>query len=139
MLLPTALLLTVASLIEGTPIGSLKLGPKALNKRTITKTVTRPTPFKEPSPINVVDSVLTLTKKTSAKGYNPRSAAYLSGKIVDATTFANGSSSSLLSLEIGEEFATEITIGTQTFEVIVDTGSSDSMYILAAALRSSLG
>jgi aspergillopepsin I len=34
-------------------------------------------------------------------------------------------------LELGEEYATPITIGTQTFEVIVDTGSSDTWAVEA--------
>jgi len=71
-------------------------------------------------------NTLTLTRKQSPKGYNARSAAYLLGlsKIPpsDHTT-------TLLSLFIGEEFATEITFGTETFESIVDTGSSDTWII----------
>jgi hypothetical protein len=40
----------------------------------------------------------------------------------------------LTSLELGQEYATSITIGTQTFEVVVDTGSSDTVRTLSLEL-----
>jgi len=77
-------------------------------------------------PLAVSSNILTLTRKQSSKGYNSRSAAYLLGL---ATIPPSTHSSTLISLFIGEEFATEITFGTETFESIVDTGSSDTWII----------
>jgi Eukaryotic aspartyl protease len=77
-------------------------------------------------PLTVSSNVLTLTRKQSAKGYNARSAAYLLGL---ATIPPSTHSTTLISLFIGEEFATDITFGTETFESIVDTGSSDTWII----------
>ncbi|KAJ5692444.1 hypothetical protein N7462_001867 [Penicillium macrosclerotiorum] len=57
---------------------------------------------------------------------NPRSAAYLLGLTSRATS---SGSSVLTSLAEGEEYATSITFGTQTFDVIVDTGSSDTWVV----------
>ena len=106
--------------------------PRTLNERAFTTSVYRPRAFKRSSTITSTDKVTTLKKR--GVRYNKRSAAYASGKITDAAisgTYANGSSSVLTSLELGEEFATPITIGTQTFEVIVDTGSSDTWVVEA--------
>jgi hypothetical protein len=77
-------------------------------------------------PLTVSSNLLTLTRKQSPTGYNSRSAAYLLGlaKIPESSH-----SATLISLFIGEEFATEITFGTETFESIVDTGSSDTWII----------
>jgi hypothetical protein len=128
----SALLLVVASSLGlwGIEARSISHAPRALRERSITTSVSRPTAFKRSSQIAVTDNVVSLSKR-SVK-YNKRSAAYLLGKITDTTitgTYANGSSSVLTSLEIGEEYATPITIGTQTFEVIVDTGSSDTWVV----------
>ncbi|KAG9239992.1 aspartic peptidase domain-containing protein [Calycina marina] len=71
-------------------------------------------------------NVIELTKKTSVKGYNPRSAAFLKHKVKPSTSTGT---STLVSLFEGEEFATNITFGSQTFEVIVDTGSSDTWVV----------
>ncbi len=77
-------------------------------------------------PLTVSSNVLTLTRKQSSKGYNARSAAYLLGLVkIPGSTH----STTLISLEIGEEFATQITFGTETFESIVDTGSSDTWIV----------
>lgn len=106
--------------------------PRTLSERGITTSVYRPTAIKRSSTIATTDKVTTLKKR--GVRYNKRSAAYALGKITDAAitgTYANGSSSILTSLELGEEFATPITIGTQTFEVIVDTGSSDTWVVEA--------
>lgn len=43
-----------------------------------------------------------------------------------------GNSSALISLFLSEEFATNVTFGTQTFEFIVDTGSSDTWVVESA-------
>jgi hypothetical protein len=84
------------------------------------------TAFQAPSEIVTSSNVLTLTKKLSVKGYNARSAATLLGLSKIPTS---PHSTTLISLFIGEEFATEITFGTETFESIVDTGSSDTWII----------
>ncbi|KAJ5894202.1 acid protease [Penicillium taxi] len=65
-------------------------------------------------------------KKRKATSASSHSAASLTGKTKKATT---SGSSTLISLAEGEEYATSITIGTQTFEVIVDTGSSDTWVV----------
>jgi hypothetical protein len=72
-------------------------------------------------------NILELTRKTSAKGYNVRSAAFLLGK--SRAIAVSNNTSILESLFIGEEFATNITFGTETFESIVDTGSSDTWVV----------
>lgn len=75
------------------------------------------------------DKVMTLSK-LSSKGANPRSAAYLKGltgrKGKKTTTSGSGE---LISLFEGEEYATSIVFGTQTLDVIVDTGSSDTWVV----------
>ena len=85
--------------------------------------VSVPAAFQAASPNTVTSNVLTLNKKASAKGYNPRSAAWLTNK---PGTVPIGHSTTLISLFIGEEFATTVTFGTETFEASVDTGSSDT-------------
>jgi aspergillopepsin I len=80
--------------------------------------------LRAPAEITTSTNVLTLIRRTSAKGYNAHSAAYLLGKIPTKTH-----STTLISLSMGQEFATNITFGTETFESIVDTGSSDTWII----------
>lgn len=110
---------------------SISHAPRAVNGRTITTSLSRPSnAFKKSSTIATTDNVISLKKR--GVRYSKHSAAYLLGKITDAAitgTYSNGSSSVLTSLELGEEYATPITIGTQTFEVIVDTGSSDTWVV----------
>ncbi|RDW61612.1 aspartic proteinase [Coleophoma crateriformis] len=89
----------------------------------ITVTVSKPTAFKSPSTVQTTDNVLTLSK-TSSTGSKARSAARLLGLDI-----APGNSTGLISLFVGEEFATNITFGTTTLEVIVDTGSSDTWLV----------
>jgi hypothetical protein len=84
------------------------------------------TAFQAPSEIVTSSNVLTLTKRQSVKGYNDRSAATLLGLSKIPTS---SHSTTLISLFIGEEFATEITFGTETFESVVDTGSSDTWIV----------
>lgn len=76
------------------------------------------------SQLKTSSHVLGLSRKTSPKGYNARSAAFLFG--MSRAIAVSNYTSVLESLFIGEEFATNITFGTQTFESIVDTGSSDT-------------
>ena len=132
MLFNSLLLLAASSLAPlGIEARAFSHAPRALKDRSITTSVSRPTTaFKRSSAITTSDNVVSLSKRSVT--YNKRSAAYLLGKITDAAvtgTYANGSSSVLTSLFLGEEYATPITIGTQTFEVIVDTGSSDTWVV----------
>ena len=90
--------------------------PKALHSRS--------------GPDTVYSNILTLKRKPSAKGYNARSAAYVFGKSRAAAAIKTSNhTSNLTSLEVGEEFATTIGFGNETFEVIVDTGSSDTWMV----------
>ncbi|KAJ5621692.1 hypothetical protein N7528_006475 [Penicillium herquei] len=70
---------------------------------------------------------MNLKKQTTTRA-NPRSAAYLKGLTGKSTSTTSGTGG-LISLFEGEEYATEITFGTQTFDVIVDTGSSDTWVV----------
>ncbi|KAJ5733857.1 hypothetical protein N7493_002643 [Penicillium malachiteum] len=70
---------------------------------------------------------MNLKKQTTTRA-NSRSAAYLKGLTGKSTSTTSGTSG-LISLFEGEEYATEITFGTQTFDVIVDTGSSDTWVV----------
>lgn len=86
--------------------------------RSVKATTWKAAAFSSASPNKVSSNVLELTKiKTSRE--NKRSAAW--------NIF--GGSTQLQSLEIGEEFATEIDISGQKFQVIVDTGSSDTWVV----------
>ena len=67
---------------------------KNTRKRSVSKSVSKAAAFQAPSNIAVTDNVLTLTKQKSAKGYNPRSAAWLMG-LYDIVT---GNSTILTSL-----------------------------------------
>lgn len=67
-------------------------------------------------------------KKQKTTSANPRSAAYLKGLTGNRKTTTSGSGE-LVSLFEGEEYATSITFGTQSFDVIVDTGSSDTWVV----------
>jgi len=89
---------------------------------------TTPVPFTSTNVLTTTSNTLSLTSKKSADGlsYNPRSAAFLLGHAVIPTA---NHSTGLLSLFEGEEFATPVTFGTQTFDFIVDTGSSDTWVI----------
>lgn len=110
-MLPRAIILLAAFLLV----------PQMIEAKGIT--VTSPTAIQPASPNIAVSNILTLNKKVSHKGYNQRSAAYQMGVI--RTT----ASSKLVSLLCGQEFATSIKVGTQTFDVIVDTGSSDTWVV----------
>ncbi|KAJ6016079.1 hypothetical protein N7540_010670 [Penicillium herquei] len=70
---------------------------------------------------------MSLKKQTTTRA-NPRSAAYLKGLTGKSSSTTSGTSG-LISLFEGEEYATSITFGTQTFDVIVDTGSSDTWVV----------
>ncbi|KAM3075583.1 hypothetical protein ACMFMG_007720 [Clarireedia jacksonii] len=99
------------------PLTSARLLPRNPNTKI---TTTKAPVFKRASDIAVSENVLTLAKKSSSTS-KARSAAKLQG--IEIPT---GNSTTLISLFEGEEFSTNITFGSQTFEVIVDTGSSDT-------------
>lgn len=96
-------------------------GTRLRGRNAVQSKTWKPAAFAPPSPNTVTSNVLELTKLNPTK-QNTRSAAYLTGRTQSGT-------SPLLSLEEGEEYATSIKIGTQTFEVIVDTGSSDTWVV----------
>lgn len=81
---------------------------------------------RESTPLAPASNTLTLTRQKSPKGYNARSAAFLLNKTKKSPYPTGPATTGLVSLEIGEEFATNITFGEQTFQTIVDTGSSDT-------------
>lgn len=97
----------------------------AVADAAITKNVRVSKPFRAASVDVASPYYFELAKKAvaSPKGYNPRSAAFA---LAAANTTA---STGLISLYEGEEFATGITIGGQDFQVIVDTGSSDTWVV----------
>ncbi|KAB8304306.1 hypothetical protein EYC80_003717 [Monilinia laxa] len=107
--------LTTLSLLSLT---TARVLPRAPNSKVSVRNVV---PSKPRSLPVITDNVLELTKKSNG-GSRVRSAA----KFLKNSNIVNGSSTALISLFEGEEFATDITFGTQTFEVIVDTGSSDT-------------
>jgi len=129
--LPLVSFLLLASPIEARKFKrdsppSSKLGARNIRqlRSGATASSSYPTAQRAPVEIGVTDKVLTLNK-VQASSKKTHSAFSLTKH----ATLANGSSSVLTSLEIGEEFATPITFGTQTFEVIVDTGSSDTWLV----------
>lgn len=92
-------------------------------RRSLTSTTWKPEAFSAASEHTVSSHVLELSKKKSSSKSKRRSAAFLSGRA------ASASSTSLVSLVEGEDYATSITLGTQTFTVILDTGSSDTWVV----------
>lgn len=86
------------------------------------QTVKKATAFQSASPLTVSDNVLSLTRSGKRSGKSKSRNAARAKNLAIAT----GNSSILISLFEGEEFDTEITFGNETFEVIVDTGSSDT-------------
>jgi len=121
MLLPTAFLL-LASLL---PTSARNVAHKPKTSRAIRPravSVQSPTPFQAASPLITTSHVLTLSTKNNGK---PSGAATL----LKHDTITVGNSTGLISLFLSEEFATNVTFGDQTFEFIVDTGSSDTWVI----------
>ena len=82
-----------------------------------------PAPFQEPSPNIISSQVLPLTRKPGSK-----SAAYL--RNIQLNRKADGlyqyGVTDLTEEFEGEEYITGISFGTESFQVIVDTGSSDT-------------
>lgn len=105
---PVLSTLTTLSLLSLT---TARVLPRAPNSKVSVRNVV---PSKPRSLPVITDNVLELTRK-SAGGSRVRSAA----KFLKNSNIVNGSSSALISLFEGEEFATDITFGTQTFEVML--------------------
>jgi hypothetical protein len=76
-----------------------------------------------PSEVVATSAVLPLTRKP-ATGISAARRQGLSKLVI-----GNGSTTGLTSLFTGEEFAAEVEFGTETFELIVDTGSSDTWVV----------
>lgn len=94
-----------------------------LQNRSLNVTTWKPTAFAGSSTLSKSSNFLEM-KKVRRPGGSKRSAAYLKS----LTTTPSGSTG-LLSLLGGEEFAVSMTFGTQTFDVILDTGSSDTWVV----------
>lgn len=107
MYFPVLSTFTALSLLSLTSARSL---PRAANSKISVRSAVPSRPRSIPV---VTDNVLELNKKSTG-GSKVRSAA----KFLKNLDIVNGSSSALVSLFEGEEFATEITFGTQTFEVM---------------------
>lgn len=134
MLFNSLVLLAAASVAPlGVDARAVNHAPRALKERAFTTSVHRPTPAVQRTS-NIATSNNAISLKKRGVRVNKNSAAFVLGKIPDAAltgTYSNGSSSVLTSLELGQEFATPITIGSQNFEVVVDTGSSDTWVVEA--------
>ena len=116
MLFPILSTLTALSVLPLTSARILRNPNTKISRREVTA-------FQDISPLTVSKNVLTLTKKSS-QGSKARGAAKLAGSKITNTKksrgldIAVGNSSVLTSLFEGEEFATNITFGTETFEVM---------------------
>lgn len=107
MYFPVLSTLTTLSLLS---LSSALVLPRVPNSKLSVRSVVPSRPRSIPA---VTDNVLELTKKTTG-GSKVRSAA----KFLKNLDIVNGSSTALVSLFEGEEFAVNITFGTQTFEVM---------------------
>jgi len=86
---------------------------------TPTAIFARPTSFPA---LTTSPHVLTLTTKKTGRASG-------AAALWKHDTIATGNSTALISLFLSEEFATNVTFGDQTFEFIVDTGSSDTWVV----------
>ena len=125
MLLQTsAVLLATLLPISARNLPALHPPPQVINKRGLT--TRSPEPLQAASPLTVSSHVLTLTTKKPASGIGHSAAALLKSH---DSTIPVGHSTGLISLFLSEEFATEVSFGDETFELIVDTGSSDTWVV----------
>ncbi|KAJ5573962.1 uncharacterized protein N7459_008389 [Penicillium hispanicum] len=120
----------LALAVDAAPLGNAPvnhLARRTVQKRDVDLNITtwKPTVSKASSTLAKSSHVMSL-KKLKSNRANPRSAAYLRGLTGRSTSSGSGE---LISLFEGEEYATSITFGTQTFDVIVDTGSSDTWVV----------
>lgn len=108
MYIPIISTLTTLSLLSLTTARVLL--PRAPNSKISVRSAIPSRPRSIPV---VTDNVLEMTKKTG--GSRVRSAA----KFLKNADIVNGSSTALVSMSEGAEFAADITFGTQTFEVML--------------------
>lgn len=107
----------------GTDATPIKSNKSLRTRRSLDSTTWKPTAFAESSTLSKSPNYVELKKVVG--GSARHSAAHLKG----LTTAAANASTGLISLLEGQEFAVEIKFGTQTLEVILDTGSSDTWAI----------
>lgn len=123
MLFPTVLLLAATAATGRT----IEKRDVRVEGERLEVTVAAQSAFTAASPLTPASNTLTLTKRKSAKGYNPRSAAWALYNLPQIGPSSH--TTPLISLFEGEEFVTYITFGTFEFEAIVDTGSSDTWVV----------
>jgi len=80
---------------------------------------------RKPRSLQITSNVAELQRRS---GSAPPSSKWLHSTMVENGTLEYGEAN-LLSLVLGEEFATNVSFGSQTFEAIVDTGSSDTWLV----------
>ncbi|PYH83285.1 acid protease [Aspergillus uvarum CBS 121591] len=112
---------TAGSLAAATLLAGVVSAAPAPARNGLSKRVYKPTGIASRASNKASSSVLELKKVKSSSGAS-RSASRL--KKTSSSTTTSGSST-LISLFEGEEFATSITVGGASVDVIVDTGSSD--------------
>ena len=107
--------------------GLLAIGTEARYfKRADGITISSRKPVAKRAPSEIVATSTTLPlKKIKASG----ASAARRGSLASSATIPNGNQTGLIALELGEEFAAEVTIGSQTFDLIIDTGSSDTWVV----------
>ena len=93
---------------------------RALKPGHMTAARYKPAQFSSPSPNVVSQHTLSLKRKT---GVRSLSSSYL------RAYRAQFGEQPITSVEIGEVFLTEIEFGTESFEVVIDTGSSDTWLV----------
>jgi Eukaryotic aspartyl protease len=102
------------------------LAPSQADARTVP--VSHPIVPRDALPLAPSSNILTLTRTKFGKGYNARGADYALGL---AKIPASKHIATLTSSEYGQGFTAEITLGTQQFSLLVDTGSSDTWVVEA--------
>jgi aspergillopepsin I len=107
--------------------GFLAIGTEARYfKRSDGITISSKKPVSQRSPSEIVSTSTYLPlAKTSSKGTQ---------RSLRSLAVSNGNTTSLNSLETGEEFAAPVTIGGQNFTLTIDTGSSDT-WVVERGLR----
>ncbi|RAL13386.1 acid protease [Aspergillus homomorphus CBS 101889] len=113
---------TASSLAAATLLAGVVSAAPAPARQGVSKRVFKPAPLDTRANSKASSSVLELKKVKNQNGATSHSAARLKKGSSSSTT---SGSSTLISLIEGEEFATSITVGSDSFDVIVDTGSSD--------------
>ncbi|PWY82099.1 acid protease [Aspergillus heteromorphus CBS 117.55] len=122
MYFPTGSLVALSLLAGAASAAPTPIKGRSIVRRGTNHTIYKPTAFSSASTYKTTSNYNALKKIKSKGSVNARSAAY-------AKRSTSSGDSTLISLIEGEEFATEITIGSDTFDVIVDTGSSDTWVV----------